>query len=137
MQRAMYAVGVLGIALICGGCVAAVIGLGATAGVGAFTYAKGEVTTTYSVPLEEAWDASVTAIRTMQFPIDRQNVDALGGEIAAHRADGKPVKVTLKPLGDYSTDIAVRIGGIESMWSREDAQQVHNTIQRNLNASQS
>ena len=137
MRRAMYTVGVLSIALICGGCVAAAIGLGATAGVGTYTYVKGELKATYSVPLAQAWDASVIAMRTMQFPIDKQIIDALGGEIAARRADGTPVKVKLKPLGDFSTDIGVRVGGIESMWSKKDAQRVHNAIKRSLDEGKS
>ncbi len=137
MKRAMYAVGVLSIALVCSGCIAAAVGLGATAGVGTYTYVKGELKATYSVPLAQAWDASVTAMHTMQLPIDKQTIDALGGEITARRADGTPVKVKLKPLGDFSTDVGVRVGGIESMWSKKDAQQVHSTIKRSLDEGKS
>jgi hypothetical protein len=122
---------------MCSGCVAAAVGLGATAGVGTYTYIKGELKATYSVPLAQAWDASVMAMHTMHIPIAKQAIDALGGEITARRADGTPVKVKLKPIGNFSTDIGVRVGGIASIWSQKDAQRVHDAIKHRLDEGRS
>ena len=63
MKYVVYAVLLLSVLVSCGGCVAAAVGAaaGAGAGVGTYSYIKGELDATYSIPIEEIWPHSVAA----------------------------------------------------------------------------
>jgi hypothetical protein len=124
----------LGVLVGCSGCVAASVGAaaGAGAGVGTYSYIKGELEATYSVPIEEIWPHSVAALEALHLHIDTKQMDSLGGRIEARRADGTPVKVRLKPIGQRSTEIGIRIG---TFGNREQSERIHNTIQKQLSGS--
>lgn len=134
MKQFVYALMLLGVLVGCSGCVAATVGAaaGAGAGVGTYSYLKGELEATYSVPIEEIWPHSVAALETLQLHIDNKHMDSLGGRIEARRADGTPVQVRLKPVGQRSTEIGIRVG---TFGSREQSERIHNTIQKQLGGS--
>ena len=115
--------------VLCGGCIATAVGVGAGAGVGTYAFIKGELEATYSVPLEQIWPKTLTAIHNLRLTVDRTQVDALGGTIEARRANGTPVRVRLKPVGEHSTIIGVRVGTIGS---KEKSARIHRAIQKQL-----
>ena len=120
----------LGLVVICGGCVAATVGSGAGAGVGTYSYVTGELQATYSTSIERLWPASLAAMQDLKLTVDRQQMDALGGIIEARRADGTPVKVHLKPAGELSTRVGVRVG--TSFGSQEKSERIHRAIAKRL-----
>lgn len=131
MKRLVYALFGLSLLVICSGCVVAAVGA-AGAGAGTFAYIKGELQTTYSVPLTQSWPKTLQAMQDLKLTVDRKQMDALGGIIEGRRADGTPVKVRLKPSGEHSTLIGVRVGNIESMWDKEKARRIHQAIKDRL-----
>ena len=46
-------------------------------GAAGYTYAKGELKSTEPAPLDRTWDATVAAVKELQFPIVEQSKDAL------------------------------------------------------------
>ncbi len=132
MKRTMFAIVLLSLLVVLGGCVAAAVGVGTAAGVGTYSFIQGDLKVTYSVKLDQAWPAALAAMDNLKLAIDVQQMDGLGGAIKAKRADGTPVKVRLKPLGEYSTSIGVRIG---HLGSKAKSERVHDAIRRQLGVS--
>jgi hypothetical protein len=106
---------------------AAVVGAGA--GVGAYAYIQGELQATYNTPMQQVWPEALAAMDELKLTVDRQFIDEIGGEIDARRVDGTVVKVRLKPAGDHSTTVGVRVGTIGN---RDHAERVHHIIQQQL-----
>lgn len=129
MRQAMYAM--ICLSLLVGGCVTANIGAGSGngAGAGSYSYITGEMQATYSMPIEELWSHTVTAMEGLRLYIDSKYMDSLGARIDARRADGTPVKVQLKPAGERSTTVDVRVG---TFGSREKSERIHTAIQKQL-----
>jgi Protein of unknown function (DUF3568) len=134
MKRWVRAMMLLSVLVGCGGCVAAAVGAaaGAGAGVGTYSYIKGELEATYSVPIEEVWPHTVAALEGLQLHIDNKQMDSLGGRVEARRADGTPVMVRLKPVGERSTTVGVRVG---TFGSQKKSQRIHDAIQKQLSGS--
>ncbi len=130
MKRPIYAMVLLSLLAICSGCVAATIGVGAGAGVGTYSYIKGELKAIYSIPIEQAWPSTLTALESLQLTVNEQHMDSLGGKIEAQRTNGTAVKVHLTPVGERSTSITVRVG----RGSKPKSQRIHNTISKQIGA---
>ena len=129
MKRVAHALVGLSLLVICAGCVAVAVGAGAGAGVGTYAYIKGELRATYDTPIDQSWPKTLAAMQDLKLTIDRQQMDALGGIIEGRRADGTPVKVQLKPAGEHSTTISVRVGIIGS---KSKSEIIHRAIQRRV-----
>lgn len=115
------------LAVACGGCVAAVVGAGA--GAGGYSYIKGELKSTYDMPIKALWPQTVSALNSLDLTVGSKNVDALGGKIEARRRDGTLVKVRFKPESERSTTVGVRVG---TFGSRKASEQVHNAIRKQI-----
>ena len=131
MKRSIYVLWGLSLLAICSGCVATGIGTGGGAGIGTYNYATGELRVLYSAPLEKMWPKVLAALQDLQLTIDSKNMDSLGGEIEGRRNDGTPVKVWLKPAGNHSTTIDVRVGPF-GLGSKEKSERIHYVIQQRL-----
>ena len=83
----------------------------------------------YGIPLADVWPRALAAVEGLQLHIDIQHIDGLGGDIEARRADGTRVWVWLKPNGEHSTSVSVRIG---YMGDRDDSERVHRAIRQQL-----
>lgn len=129
MKRSITVLWGLSLLALYAGCVATGIGTGGGAGIGTYNYATGELRVLYSVPLEKMWPKALAAVQDLQLTVDRKHMDALGGEIEARRNDGTSVKVWLKPAGDNSTSIDVRVG---TLGSKEKSERIHYAIQQRL-----
>ena len=132
MRRVNYILLGLSLLVLCGGCVAAAVGVGAGASVGTYSYIKGELQAIYSTPIKRLWPLALTAMQDLRLTVDSKHMDALGGTIEARRADGTPVKVHLKPTSEHSTRIGVRVGTI--FGSRVKSERIHNAIKKRLDA---
>lgn len=132
MKRVAHALVGLSLLVICSGCVAAAVGAGAGAGAGTYAYIKGELQATYGTPIEQIWPKTLEALHDLKLTIDRQHMDALGGIIEGRRADGTPFTVQLKPVGERSTTIGVRIG---TFGSKSKSELIHRAIHSRIAGS--
>jgi Protein of unknown function (DUF3568) len=129
MRRYLYAL--LGMSLLASvsGCVTTAVGGGPSAAAGTYSYFSRNLEVIYGVPLADVWPRALAAVESLQLHIDRQRIDGLGGEIQARRPDGTTVQVCLKPTGDHSTSVSVRIG----FWGdREMSERVQRTIRQQV-----
>jgi uncharacterized protein DUF3568 len=129
MRRYLYAL--LGMCLLASmnGCVTTAVGGGTTATTGTYSYFTRELEVIYGIPLADAWPRALAAVESLQLHIDRQLIDGLGGDIEARRPDGTKVWVHLKPNGDYSTSVSVRVG---AMGDREQSERIQRTIRQQV-----
>jgi len=129
MRRYFYALLGLSLCASLGGCATTAVGGGSSAMAGTYSYVTRELEVVYGVPLADIWSRTLAAVESLQLHIDRQNIDGLGGDIHARRADGTNVVVHLKPRGGHSTSIGVRVGD----WGdREQSERIHRTIRQQL-----
>jgi hypothetical protein len=93
------------------GCAAALLGAGAAAGAGTYAYVQGEASQTYPGGFDQVWNASLNAVRDMNFEVVDTKRDALGGEIKARRPVGNDdVTVKVESVGSDSTRVKIRVG---------------------------
>jgi len=111
------------------GCVTTAVGGGTTATTGTYSYFTRELEVIYGLPLADVWARALAAVESLQLHIDRQTLDGLGGEIQARRADGTKVRVYLKPSGNHSTSVSVRVG---FLGDREMSERVQRTIREQV-----
>jgi hypothetical protein len=91
------------------GCAAAL--LGAAAGAGTYAYMQGEASQTYPGGFDQVWNASLNAMRDMNFEVVDTTRDSLGGEIKARRpVNNDEVTLKVEPVGSDSTRVKVRVG---------------------------
>ena len=93
--------------LAASGCGLVLFGAGAAAGVGAVAYVGGALKSTEQVPIDGVWDATVAAMKDLQFNVVSQKKDAISAEMIAHTADGR--KITLKRVTDVLTEMNIRV----------------------------
>jgi hypothetical protein len=111
------------------GCVTTAVGGGPNVTAGTYSYLTRELEVIYGIPLADVWPRALAAVESLQLHIDRQTLDGLGGEIQARRADGTKVRVYLKPSGNHSTSISVRVG---DLGDREMSERVQRTIREQV-----
>ncbi len=95
------------------------LGLGAAAGAGAGGYAwiNGEIKTTEGASLDRTWNATLEAMKDLEFPVTDQAKDALEANLTARNASNTSINIKLKNLSNTSTEIRIRVGtfGDESL----------------------
>ena len=126
-----YLSALLGMSLLVSisGCVTTGVGGGPNVTAGTYYYFTRELEVIYGIPLADVWPRALAAIESLQLHIDVQRIDGLGGEIQARRPDGTNVQVDLKPTGDHSTSISVRVG----FWGdREMSERVQRAIRQQI-----
>ena len=126
-----YLCALLGMSLLASinGCVTTAVGGGPNAAAGTYSYLSRNLEVIYGIPLADVWPRALAAVESLQLHIDRQRIDGLGGEIQARRPDGTTVQVCLKPTGDHSTSVSVRVG----FWGdREMSERVQRTIRQQV-----
>ena len=121
-----------GLVIFGSGCIAAAVVAGAGAGAGTYSYIKGELQATYPGSLQKVWPKTLAAVESLKLHVDTKQMDALGGTIQAKRADGTEVKIQLKPAGDQSTTVGVRVG---IFGDKAQSERIHGAIRRELGIS--
>ena len=111
------------------GCVSTGVGGGPNVTAGTYSYLTRELEVIYGIPLADVWPRALAAVESLQLHIDRQRIDGLGGDIQARRPDGTKVRVCLKPIGDHSTSVRVRVG---ALGDREMSERVQRTIRQQI-----
>lgn len=111
------------------GCVSTPVGGGPSATAGTYSYVLRELEVIYGIPMRDVWPRALAAVESLQLQIERQQIDGLGGTIDARRTDGTRVHVALKPSGEHSTSVSVRVG---DLGDRELSERVQRTIRKQL-----
>lgn len=115
---------------IAGGCTAlAIIGAAAVGAAGAYVYTEGRLESVERAPLERVYDATVQAMKDLEFEVQEHTRDALQARVVALRADKSEVKVALEHKSDDTTDVRIRVGVIGD---EEVSRKVLERIRENL-----
>ena len=109
MMKAMIGV-LLSMSLMMQGCMLVAVGAGAAAGAGTVAYIKGELQTTYAASLDRTWDATLGALKDLDFRIIETQKGGAEGDIEAKRIGGDKVKVALSLAGPGATLVKIRVG---------------------------
>jgi hypothetical protein len=106
-----------GLLALTNGCLLFVAGAAAGAGVGTYAYVNGEIKGSESAPLDRTWDATLAAMKDLQFPIIKQSKDALQGQLTARNASDTKIEINVKMMSKSTTEIRIRVGtfGDESL----------------------
>ena len=87
------------------GCLPLLVAAGAA--VGGYQYSEGVVWRDYKAAPREIRNAAVAAIQSLGFTLEKDRVDAYGGEVTAVRAAGGDVKISIKMPKDGQTRVGV------------------------------
>jgi len=129
MQHLLSALLVLSMLVSLSGCVTTAVGGGPSVTAGTYSYLTRELEVIYGIPLADVWPRALATVESLQLYIDRQHIDGLGGDIEARRADGTKVRVLLKPSGEHSTSVSVRVG---ELGDRAHSERVQRTLRKQL-----
>jgi hypothetical protein len=106
MKRIQFVLVLLGvIALLPCGCKS--VGGGAK-----YNYASGNLTTTLNADVDKSYDASLKALEQLELVPTEKNKDALGAKIVAKTSADKKIDISLRRIGDKSTELTIGIGTI-------------------------
>ena len=93
------------------GCALILIGAGAAGAGAGVAYAKGELEQVHAAPYDRVWDATLSALRTLNIAVSDTQKDQISAKaVGARAADGTAVVVTVLPVTKDSTSVRVRIG---------------------------
>lgn len=125
MNKKRYLVALLPGIILLSGCAIAWFGAGAGLGVGAYRYVQGTLEADYSLPYDEAWEATNTALADLYISVTNSVNEGNKGKIEAIRKDGKHVTVKLQYKSPDVTSINIRVG---FFGNREDSERIHEAI---------
>lgn len=132
MQRYVLLLFLCGVLFLSGGCVTTAVGTGPGAGVGTYSYINGALKALYSVPINELWEKTLTAIQGLQLTVDAKRIDGIGGEIIGRRADGTPVKIWFESMSRDKTLVSIKV---DYLGNKKYAKRIHAAIQQQLGSS--
>jgi hypothetical protein len=92
------------------GCFLFVVGAAAGAGVAGYAWVDGEVKATEASSLNQTWNATLAAMKDLEFPVTDRSKDALQGNVQARNASNTSISIKLKYMDKNSTEIRIRVG---------------------------
>ena len=102
---------------------------GGAAGIGGYKYYKGGLTVHYKAPYLKVWEATLTALKKMEFEIESAKHGLAHGEIIAKRPDNTPVTINLEYKSAETTKVIIRVG---HLGDKEDSLVIKEQIQKIL-----
>lgn len=110
IRRVGVMVSLLALVALGAGCAVVAVGAAAGAGAAGYAYVSGVLVSTESATLDRAWDATLAAMKDLQFPITSQRKDALQASLVARNAFDKKISIKLKKVSEQSTEVRIRVG---------------------------
>ena len=92
------------------GCFLFVAGALVAGGVAGYSYVNGELKVTAGATMNEAYDASLSAMSDLQFTVTGKSKDALQGEVDARNSSNTAIVIKLKYVSNTATEISIRVG---------------------------
>jgi hypothetical protein len=92
------------------GCMLLAVGAGAAAGAGTMAYIEGEFQTAYASSIDRTWNASLEAVKDLDFRIIATEKKETEGNIEAKKLGGKKVRIALSIAGPEITFVRIRVG---------------------------
>ena len=109
------------------GCAGAVVGAGAAAGAGTYSYFTGNLTKPYESEYPHTVGAVRSTLEKLEIPIIDTIADGLKTEFKAKRPDGTPVTVKIVLIDREQTEVSVRTGTI-GVYDRRVSEQIQGYI---------
>jgi len=109
------------------GCVPLLIG--AAAGAGGITYAKGALVRNMDESVAELHKASLAAFKDLKFFVVSDELNKHSAVIKAEYEDGQKIQVNVDALTEFVSKITIRVGIIGD---QEESQAIFNAIQKRL-----
>jgi len=104
------------------GCVAVIIGAGA--GVGTYTYIKGELKRSYQAKFDKTLQVCIDILDDLNQPIIDKTTDGEKTTIRSKRKDGTDQTIDVSIIRVDSTLVSVRTG-VVGYWKKDISQQFH------------
>ena len=105
----LLAVLLVGVAVLAGGCVAAVVAAGAGAA-GTVAYMGGDLEAVESRSLADVYEATLKALEQLELSATKEGKDALSAVIVARDAQDKKIAIKLRASTEETTKISIRVG---------------------------
>ena len=109
------------------GCVPLLVG--AAAGAGGITYARGALSLNVDATVEESHKAAVKALKNLKLFISSDELNKRDSVIKAEFANGRQAKISINAFTEISSKITVRVG---FLGDRELSQLIMDAIERQL-----
>ncbi len=100
-----------------------------TSGTGTLVWLTQRLVWLYPFPLEETRQAMFSALTVLQYGIETQQFDGLGGQLVARPVIGQLAHIYADPLSSRTTKVQVRVLGFGG---RKEAERIHATIRSEL-----
>lgn len=100
-----------------------------SSGTGTFHLLTQRLVWLYPFPLEDVRKATFAALTILQYGIETQHFDGLGGQLVARPVVGSEVDIGADPLSPHITRVYVRVLGFGG---RKEAERIHITIRSEL-----
>lgn len=101
-------------------------------GTGTYSYVSRRLVWTYPYTLDEIWAATLAGLAELNYGIEAQEFDGLGGRLEAQAAVGGRVFIEARPEGKNATRLWVRVRGRAN---RQESERIHEIIQSKLGVS--
>jgi hypothetical protein len=101
-------------------------------GTGTYSYVSRRLVWTYPYSLDEIWTATLAGLAELNYGIEAQEFDGLGGRLEAQAAVGRHLFLEVRPESKNATRLWVRIRG---SGHRLEAERVHEMIRSKLGVS--
>lgn len=92
------------------GCPLILLGGGAAGGAAGVMYVKGELEQVHAAPYEKVWNATLSALRTMNVAVSETHKDQIGAKASGTRPDGTSIVASVLPVTKDSTSVRIRVG---------------------------
>ena len=103
----------------------------AGAGAGVYTYANGELKTSYQATFDETNRACTTVLKSLEMVITEKTSDSIKAKIKAKQTDGTPVTIKTVMITPGTTEVSVR-SGIIGVWDKKISELIHASIAQRL-----
>jgi len=94
--------------LLLNGCAALL--LGGAAGAGTIAYIRGELKSTETMSLNQAWTISEHAVRELGYTVTYREKDAVNAKLVSRDANDKRIEINLSRVSEETTEVKIRVG---------------------------
>ena len=101
-------------------------------GTGTYSYVSRHLAWTYPYTLDEIWAATLAGLAELNYGIEAQEFDGLGGRLEAQAVVGGRLFLEARPEGQNATRLWVRVRG---SGSRQESERIHEIIRSKLGVS--